>query len=108
DKSPHSKGFGLSPVVLRFRPALSAMRSMVLWSLFLAGSLLAQEAERTFIFEPDVKAPMRDGVQLAANIWRPKAEGRYPVILMRSPYGKMDEKSDDAKRYATAGYVMVV
>ena len=52
--------------------------------------------------------PMRDGVQLAANIWRPKVEGRYPVILMRSPYGKMDEKWDEAKRYTAAGYVMVV
>ena len=51
---------------------------------------------------------MRDGVQLAANIWRPKAEGRYPAILMRSPYGKMDEKWDEAKRYTSAGYVMVV
>ena len=51
---------------------------------------------------------MRDGVQLAANIWRPKAEGRYPVILMRSPYGKMDEKFDEARRYTAAGYVMVV
>lgn len=51
---------------------------------------------------------MRDGVKLAANIWRPKAEGRYPAILMRSPYGKMDEKWEEAKHYTEAGYVMVV
>ena len=51
---------------------------------------------------------MRDGIHLTANIWRPKTEGRYPVILMRSPYGKMDEKWDEAKRYTSAGYVMVV
>jgi len=74
----------------------------------LATSLLAQETNRALIFEADVKVPMRDGVQLAANIWRPKAEGRYPVILMRSPYGKMDEKFDEAMRYTAAGYVMVV
>ena len=79
-----------------------------MFAFFLAGSLLAQETERTAIFEPDVKVPMRDGVQLAANIWRPKAEGRYPVILMRSPYGKMEENWGDAKRYTAAGYVMVV
>ncbi|MCC6819307.1 MAG: CocE/NonD family hydrolase, partial [Verrucomicrobia subdivision 3 bacterium] len=82
--------------------------SQLLLSLFLAGGLLAQETNRALIFEPDVKVPMRDGVQLAANIWRPKAEGRYPVILMRSPYGKMDEKFDEARRYTAAGYVMVV
>lgn len=88
---------------LRFSPL-----SQVLLSLGFAGALLAPEAERPFVFESDVKVPMRDGVQLTANIWRPKAEGSCPVILMRSPYGKFDEKWGDAKRYAAAGYAMVV
>lgn len=52
--------------------------------------------------------PMRDGTKLAANIFRPKAAGRFPVILMRTPYGKPDEKWGDAKRYIPAGYAMVV
>jgi putative CocE/NonD family hydrolase len=77
-------------------------------SVFLAGSLLGQEKELPFLYESDVKVSMRDGVQLAANIFRPKAEGRFPVVLMRSPYGKMDEKWDDAKRYTAAGYALVV
>jgi hypothetical protein len=81
--------------------------SPALFSLVCASTLLAQETNRSFIFEADVKVPMRDGIQLAANVWRPDAEGRYPVILMRSPYGKMDEKWDEAKRYTMAGYVMV-
>jgi len=74
----------------------------------LVPSLLAQEAQRPFLFEPDVKVAMRDGVRLAANVWRPKAEGRYPVVLMRSPYGKMDEKWDEGRRYTAAGYAVVV
>ena len=80
----------------------------VLPLLLLAISLPAQEAQRPFIFEADVKAPMRDGVNLAANIFRPKGEGPFPVILMRTPYGKMDEKMEDGKRYAAAGYALVV
>jgi hypothetical protein len=80
---------------------------MLLWPLLLIARLLAQDAERPFIFEANVMVAMRDGVQLAANIWRPRDEGRYPVILMRSPYGKMDEKWEEAKRYTAAGYVMV-
>ena len=32
--------------------------------------------------------PMRDGVRLSANVFRPPASGRYPTILMRTPYGK--------------------
>ena len=51
---------------------------------------------------------MRDGVKLAANIFRPKGESRFPVILMRTPYGKPDEKSGDAKRYTAAGYALIV
>ena len=45
---------------------------------------------------------------LAANIFRPKGEGPFPVILMRTPYGKLDDKFGEAKRYTTAGYAMVV
>src|ERR671937_1756638 len=36
----------------------------------------------------DVPAPMRDGTILRANIYRPAAEGRWPVLLTRLPYGK--------------------
>ncbi len=32
--------------------------------------------------------PMGDGINLAANISKPKTEGRYPVVLVRTPYGK--------------------
>lgn len=88
------------------RPSLR-LPGTLLW-LWLAFSLPAQEAPRPFIFEADVKTPMRDGVNLAANIFRPKGAGPFPVILMRTPYGKMDEKMDDGKRYTAAGYAMVV
>src|ERR1051325_1897944 len=78
------------------------------FSFLLAGSLLADEPQPSLVFEPDVMIPMRDGTKLAANIFRPKGEGRFPVILMRSPYGKPDEKWGEAKRYIPAGYAMVV
>lgn len=31
---------------------------------------------------------MRDGARLRANVFRPAARGRFPVLLMRTPYGK--------------------
>ena len=52
--------------------------------------------------------PMRDGTKLAANIFRPKGEGRYPVILMRTPYGKPGQDAGEPKRYAAAGYAVVL
>ncbi|HUV63011.1 MAG TPA: CocE/NonD family hydrolase, partial [Sedimentisphaerales bacterium] len=55
----------------------------------------------------DVKIPMRDGIELSANIFLPKTEGRLPVILVRSPYGKGNEKSGDGLYYAGLGYAFV-
>src|SRR5882724_8597980 len=73
-----------------------------------AGALLADEAQQPSVFEADVMVPMRDGTRLAANIFRPKTDGRFPVILMRTPYGKPDEKWGESKRYVPTGYAMVV
>ena len=34
-----------------------------------------------------VQVAMRDGTRLATDVYRPAAPGRYPVILLRTPYG---------------------
>src|SRR5437870_1828138 len=39
-------------------------------------------------FDRDVAVPMPDGVRLMANIFRPEQDGRYPVVMSVSPYGK--------------------
>ena len=33
--------------------------------------------------------PMRDGTKLAASVWLPAAEGRYPVVLVRTAYNRV-------------------
>ena len=38
--------------------------------------------------EPDVLIPMRDGVSLAADVFRPEREDPVPALLALSPYGK--------------------
>jgi predicted acyl esterase len=38
--------------------------------------------------ENDVHIPMRDGGELSANVFRPDAEGRFPVIMTLGPYPK--------------------
>jgi putative CocE/NonD family hydrolase len=42
------------------------------------------------IVERDVLIPMRDGVAMQADIWRPADVGRYPVLLQRTPYNRAD------------------
>jgi predicted acyl esterase len=36
----------------------------------------------------DVPIPMEDGMILRADVFRPVAEGRYPVIMSHGPYAK--------------------
>ncbi len=67
----------------------------------LAVSALADE----FIVERNVMIPMRDGVLLATDVYRPAADGlavteRLPLILTRTPYGKHREST-----VATAGHL---
>lgn len=56
------------------------------------------------VTELDVPVPMRDGVVLRANVFRPDRGGPYPVLVMRTPYGKPSRGMD---RYVKAGYIVV-
>jgi hypothetical protein len=38
--------------------------------------------------EADLAVPMRDGVRLFANLFKPKTDRPYPVIMSVTPYGK--------------------
>jgi uncharacterized protein len=45
-------------------------------------------ARHEMMLEKDVAVPMRDGAILRANVFRPKADGRFPVLMTFGPYGK--------------------
>lgn len=55
----------------------------------------------------DVAVPMRDGVKLLANIYRPESHGPFPLILIRTPYKK--EMSElQGYYYARRGYAVAI
>jgi uncharacterized protein len=56
----------------------------------------------------DVAVPMRDGVRLSANVFRPETPGRYPTILVRTPYGKGAGISPTYAPFVEHGYAVVV
>ncbi len=60
------------------------------------------------ITEYNVAVPMRDGVRLRANVFRPGAVARYPVILLRTPYGKGDVITPAYQSFVNHGYAVVV
>ena len=54
------------------------------------------------------RVPMRDRVELSADIYRPEGAGRYPVILSRTPYTKTSASTFKiAKYFVSHGYVFV-
>jgi len=61
--------------------------------------------------EKNVAVPMRDGIKLYTNIYKPDADGKFPVILVRMPYGKNEPycfMPAYGKYFARKGYVCVV
>ena len=38
--------------------------------------------------EKDVLVPVRDGVRLTVNVYRPDARGKFPTLLAKCGYGK--------------------
>jgi putative CocE/NonD family hydrolase len=58
--------------------------------------------------EKNVRVAMRDGVELATDVYRPAGGGPHPVILQRTPYDKENSPSVDVFKAVQAGYAMVV
>ncbi|HEY4905421.1 MAG TPA: CocE/NonD family hydrolase [Candidatus Sulfotelmatobacter sp.] len=80
--------------------------AMVLSAFLSAGVMWAADPYEVTV-ERGVTAKMRDGVILRADIYRPKAEGKFPVLLQRTPYNKSNGVSFGV-RAAARGFVTVV
>src|SRR4051812_27642640 len=69
----------------------------------------AQPAPDGTVLDKHVETTMRDGVVLRADVYRPSAPGRYPVLLQRTPYSKHAENADNAFRaFARLGFAVIV
>lgn len=68
---------------------------------------LSQPTHKT-ISEKRVRTPMRDGQRMMMDIVRPNGDGKYPVILVRTPYGRASQVIMLGEFYAKRGYVVVV
>jgi putative CocE/NonD family hydrolase len=55
--------------------------------------------------ETKVPVPMRDGVKLAAEIFRPDAPGQFPVLMLHRYFR---EGADRGEFFATRGYVVAL
>ena len=54
------------------------------------------------------KAKMRDGIQLSVDVFQPKAEGKFPAILIITPYSNNPGFQKRGTWFAQRGYVVAV
>lgn len=64
--------------------------------------------EKQNIVKEEIRIPLRDGIQLGATLYRPLIQGKYPALVVRTPYGKdfSDPTSSFALRAAKTGYLV--
>ena len=84
----------------------STIIALVALILFTSNQLTAQDdilskLEEIAIIDQKVMMPMRDGVRLATDIYRPKTENLVPIIFSRTPYN-FNSWGDGEQRTRTA------
>ena len=86
------------------------MAGIILLFLLTAAMSGHGQAHRWNIIREEVMIPMRDGIRLGAIVYRPSDEGKYPVIIYRTPYGADDYDRSAAfpRKAAKEGYVVFI
>ena len=57
--------------------------------------------------QKDVMVPARDKVRLATDVYLPKGDGKFPLVLYRTPYGK-ELMELNGKYWARRGYACAI
>jgi len=75
---------------------------LCVWSPVVAGT-------DSFV-QKDVPVKMRDGVTLFADVWLPQREGKFPVLVYRTPYGKSSAPKEwtTFEKAVGRGYAVVI
>ena len=69
-----------------FRVYLLTACAVCLFLITQAQDSVLTELEKIAVIDQKVMMPMRDGVRLSTDIYRPKGDGKYPIIFSRTPY----------------------
>src|SRR5882724_10694025 len=84
-------------------------RGVVLVAIAMFLLPLVADATGTYavVYERNVAVVMRDGVTLRADIFRPDAADKFPVLLQRTPYDK-NYGTEFGLKAAAQGYVVII
>jgi len=88
-------------------PMTCLLTSLAIVTALVPGAVAeVSTGEHRVTVEADVGVTMGDGVSLVADVYRPVAPGRYPVLLRRTPYDRHDAAT--GVLLASHGYVVVL
>ncbi len=79
------------------------MNRRILFAICVSGLCAAVTPETRL----QLRVRMRDGVILRANLFRPPGDGRFPTILVRTPYGKGDAINASYHVFVDHGYAVL-
>jgi putative CocE/NonD family hydrolase len=79
-------------------------------TLLLSFALFASAAVAEPAIQTNVPVKMGDGVTLFADVWLPAREGKFPVLVYRTPYGKSRAPKDwtTFDKAVARGYAVVI
>jgi uncharacterized protein len=78
--------------------------------IFIAAAFASMFSAQQIRIDRYQPVPMRDGIKLYADIYRPESNGKYPVLVVRTPYGVQRDNSgvhDKLPMFARHGYAVV-
>jgi uncharacterized protein len=89
------------------RMAVRCVFFLVCTAIVLVPTPARSQSAPQIVIERGVPMKTRDGVTLRADIYHPIGDGKFPVLLQRTPYNKADSV-DFARRAAADGFLVVV
>lgn len=86
--------------------------SVLALALLASTGLLAQVTKRTpeseVIQQLGIPVPMRDGIRLAADVYLPRAGGRFGTVLLRTPYNRKSGALGTYRFFTSHGYAVMI
>ena len=88
----------------------------LLWGGLLAAAAAWAQPVSTLYGKAEYRIAMRDSVRLHTSVYTPKAPGRAPIIIFRTPYGTGPYGADEfpaglekgyLRSYVDRGYIIV-
>ena len=92
----------------------AVLRSAAITCVLAPWTVPAGAQERAIIDHPmtarlDVRVPMRDGVHLSADVYRPRDDARHPTMFELTPYNNNNDGSvEQAWHFVQRGYAVVM